>query len=663
MSPPKSRAGVAILLATLMIVSAVPMAGATPPAQQDGPSIDTEDDDIGPADEIYVRDNGSAVLVYNDTEAEEYEDSSWDSASADTGADTPTNAEYGTDISSNLFYLLVTEPVEAETDVQGQASVVLTESNITGDGTMSFAQPDSLSSLSFELSGESTSENAHSSMRLDATLDSEEASGTGLFQSASTSGTVTVTPDTYTTDGEFDVAFESTSSTPMSDAAAASFVLTEDDGSYTLDVERNTTISTYAVEEWSTREQARTTLEQQYVDSASQFGGEATVTIEEYTFTRESRENARLDIAYTVEYTDIESGLTEALAADIGENPEVDMDEQRAEELTTQMENLTVNRIAASYAVDDTSATADFEADIENYDDVVLAGIEIAQAAETENLDATGLENLDDIRTQIEAQQAADLEQRTTWSAEISDASTGAVTVDAQVNATTTNWDDYVTELNSRGVETYDTTYELTATTTDDERVNATGTLRVDGDLFAEVSNQLMNATEEGSEDERLLTAFFQADLERSRLNVSADDEDVRVEMAAQFNNLSALRDALAENGTVPPGLTSVAGRTDNGTTITYVSVESAVGANATESDVRELSYVDDKTTVHMPGDWDRSFPSVDTERAASFLGVDLSANTVNTASTASGGSGPGFGASVTVVALVAATLLARRRE
>jgi PGF-CTERM protein len=635
-----------LLLAALVVLSMVPAAAAGTigsQAQQPNQAADSTDDDLGPADEIYVRNNGSAVLVYEES-SNEYDE-------------TDQNAEYGADISSNLFYLLVTEPVEGDSDVKGQGSLLLTESNVSGDGRLSFDQPESLSSLSFQVTGESTNENAASNLSLDATFDSEETSGSEQFESASTTGNVTVTPSNFAANGEFEA--QSERSLGSAQAGSASFALTEDGGDYTVTVERNNTLSSFETDEWSTRERARATIEEQFSTTASEFDGTAEVTIQRYEFTPTERESARLDIAYTVEYTDIEAGVTEQLAQDIAQSDDIEMDSEQAQDVTARMEALTIERISAGYEVTSDSVAAEFDADVRNYDEVVLAAVDIAEATDTEDVDADELATLEQLSNRIEAQQAADLRQQMTWRATVTKPSPGEVAVTADASYTTDNWDDYVTELEDRDVVFYERRYEASATTNDDGRVNATGSMLVEGDIIGRLSSQMMSASSGDESDQQVLRAVLQAEPQRGQVNVSSDGGTVRIEAGAQFRNLSALRDALAENGTVPAGLTSVVGRTgDDGSLATYVTVHNAVGTDASESDVRALSYVDEETTVHMPDEWDREFPSMDTQRAASFLGVSTSANDRGTSS----GSGPGFGVGVALVALVGTALLARRR-
>ncbi len=633
-----------LLLAALIVLSVVPAASAGPTesyAQESDTAADGIDDGLDPADEIYVRDNGDVVLVYNDTDE-----------TSSSG-----NVEYGADISSDLFYLLVTEPVEGETDVTGQGSLLVTGSDIAGDGQLSFEKPESLSSLDFRTAGETTSENAAANLSLDARFDAEDTADSEQFESASTAGNVTATASDFTANGEFDAQFDE--SLGGGESSSGSFVLTENDGSYTVNVERNETLSDFETEDWSTRARARETVEGQFSPTASEFNGSAEVTIDRYEYTEQER-GARLDIAYTVEYTDVESAVTQAVAENITADEDIEMDSERAEELTTRMENLTVERISASYDVAERSASAEFAADIRNYDDVVLPALEIAEASDTETLDAEELETLRTLRTRVEAQQAADLQQRMTWSATVTKPSARQVAVTTEANYTTDNWDDYVSELNDRGLETYESRYEASATTTDNDRVKLTGSMTVELDPVERLASQMANASAESEGDREDLATLMRAQPERGKVNVSTDGETVRVEAATKFGNLAALRDSLAENGTVPPGMTSVVGRTDGDTTSTYVTVEGAVGEDASESDVRGLSYVDDGTEVHMPGQWDREFPSMDTERAASFLGVDDPS--AGNATATSSGSGPGFGVGAALVALVGAALLARRR-
>jgi len=641
---------IGLLLAAIVVLSTVPAAAAGPVGTQ-SQQVDTDstDDDLGPADEIYVKDDGSAVLVYNDTT-----ESSSSYGSVDQ---TPTNAEYGANVSSNLFYLLVTEPVEGDTDVTGQGSLLLTQENVSGDGQLSFEKPETLSNLDFELRGEATDTNAESSMDLDATFSG--ASGSEQLESASTSGQMTVTGTDFNADGEFQT--QLSRSLGSSQSESQSYVLTEDDGSYTVEVERDTTLSAFSSADYSTRERARQTIEEEFGANANDLGGTVDVTIQSYEYTENDRQ-PRLDIAYTVEYNNVKSGLSEELAQDIAESEDLDLTSQEAQELADQMEELTIERAAASYQVDGSTVTADFEADIRNYDAVLLATADIAEASDSEEIDEQSLEALENLRTQVEAQKAANLEQQVTWSANVDKPSSDEVSVSAEADYTTENWGAYISEMNDRGIETYASSYEVTASTTNDNRINVQGSLSVDGDILTEISDQMM-ASSEDEEGEEALLALMSAEPQRGKVNFSVDNEQVRVEMGAEFNNLSALRDRLAENGSVPAGLESVVGRSDGEDFTTYMRVKNAVGSSPSEDDVRALEYVDSETTVYLPGQWDRDFPQMDTERASNYLSVENPNNTTANGTATSSGSGPGFGVVMSLLAVLGAVLALRRRR
>ncbi|MBX0304653.1 PGF-CTERM sorting domain-containing protein [Haloarcula salinisoli] len=639
---------VSLLLVGFVVLSVVPLASGGPAVnspQQSVASTDVQADSPEPSDEIYVRENGSAVLVYG-TDGDT------------TGASEPdTDVEYGADISTNLFYFLASEPVEGETDVTGQASVLLTEANISGDGQFYFDRPDSLSSLSFEAAGQRTTENAASNLSLEMTLDDEARASGDELESVSTSGNVTVTGSRFTADSTFDAQIA-----PLAmgiEPGDASIVLTEDDGDYTVAVERNTTLSAYERDEYSTRERARETVESEFGGVASSFNGSADVTIDRYEFSEADNESAELDIAYTVEYTGVETELTETLAEELVESESVEMDRPRAEELTNRMRELSIERIAASYDADTESVSADVAVDVRNYDDIVVPAAEIANATDSEELDPETQSALDGVQTRLQAGQAAELRRHISWSAEISESSPGEATVTASADYTTENWDDYVAELDSRGIDMYNVSATASAATTEDDRVDVAGSLTVDNDVFTELTSQLVDTSAADGTEQSFLTSLLQADPERGKVNVSAEGERITMEVGAQFRNITVLRNALAEDGSVPAGVTSVVGR--EGTT--YVTVEDAVAADATESDVRSLAYVDEETAVYMPGEWDREFPSMDTERAASFLGADLPANNTTATGTATGSSGPGFGATAALLALAGVTLLLTRRS
>jgi PGF-CTERM protein len=663
-----------VLLAMLVVVSVLP-AGAAGQVTTQG--IDqsataptelqqNESEGPDPADEIYVQENGDAVLVYD---------------SEDTSS-TQTSGQFGVDVSENLAYLLVTEPTTGRSQAEGEMSLLFTGEELSGNGTLSVPQPPTISEFSMDFSGESTAQNAQSTLSIDATANTGRAGQ--LFQSMTTSGNLTTTASQFVADGQFDADLQAQGMMQSSQTTDFSFSLTESDGGYTVEVDRNESIFEFGESEWDTRTKALETLEQQYSLAASDLDGTAEITLDEYSYTSTSESQARLDIAYTVEYAGLKSQLGDAIAASLQDDPEVDLTAEEAQELGDRIAELEINQVSASYSVDPSAANAQFDVDIANYDQAALAFIEFAQSVETPQApDDAVFQPLDRTRKQLEAQSAANLRQTYTWNGEVTKPSSTQVAVAFDADYTTANWQAYVSELENRGISLPETTYEFTGSS-DGEEITIDGQLSIQGNLLDQTLNYFANVSQNDQEANRFYTAMLQADLQQARMDASVNSSTVVLEGGVQFEDLAALRDALAESEEdFPAGFTSAVGRTeDGGTTQTYVRVQGAVGSGASESDVRALAYVDSDTTVNMPGDWDREFPEMDTDRARDYLGIQEggsgesgesgesgsesgngstngSGNDTNTSS----GIGPGFGVGLAVLAMLASAALLARRE
>lgn len=603
-----------VLIALVVVASVLSVAGAAQQPPPVGGPQDAPASGIEPVDEIYVEDTGNVVAVTEE----------------DAGA---SDAEFGVDVGENLMHLLVEQPVP-NAEARGNMSLVLNETAFDGDGTFSLPQPSSLSSFSMSFVGETTAENAASDLSLDATVET----GAGqLLESASTSGTVTTTATSLTATGNVDAQLTQVPMQP----ASASYVLTETDDQYTVTVERNRTVRSFQADQWRTRQQAKETIRQQFLQTAEQYGGSATVTIDRYDFGQVAERTYRLTLAYTVTYEGVESAVASAVSG----SPGVDSPDA-GEDVAAALEDLSVNRVAATYQAGADAVTAGFDIDIENYNELLLATANISSAQ------GASAASVDRVRARLAAQQAADLEETFDWEGELTRSGSAQPSVTLQLDASqrTTNWAAYVDELESRDIQTPQTQYNFTGQS-DGDRVTLTGTTTVRGSLLDRATSQVANVGESGQGSNQLVAAFLQSDLRTSKLDASIRDGSLRLEAGAQFDNLSTFRDALAESGTIPEGLSSVVARTEANTTTTYVRVPGAVGADAAESDVRSLSYVDSETTVNMPGEWNRAFPDMDTQRAQSYLGTGGSSAT------------PGFGVVVPFVALLVAVLVARHRE
>ena len=207
--------------------------------------------------------------------------------------------------------------------------------------------------------------------------------------------------------------------------------------------------------------------------------------------------------------------------------------------------------------------------------------------------------------------------------------------------------------------------------------------------------SELSDTAEQGGEDESAIEAF--QSLENAEFKVAKADmmfnrDRVEVRAAAQFDSLGEFQNSLDQ---LPEGTTirQVYGEGDGDGTTTYVYVE---GLDMSDEELRETELADEDTTIHAPGEWDRSFPVMDVQSTADYLGVDVETNNPvaggtgtdtstdmpgddtptdmpgddtatdmpgNDTPTDSEGFGPGFGAFAALLALLAGALLARRDE
>jgi PGF-CTERM protein len=658
---------VTALLFAVLVVASTAVAGvgaASAPGTGGAPaSLAQEDEEatnnstFDPADEVYVKENGDAVFVYtNETD----------------GA--PEQLEFGLDVSEGLMHaLIVNQSNTSEFNGSFEGSAVMGPDSLTGDATLETMRPESVESLTFDLDGEQTDENAQFDLVLDTTLTSREAPAVSLVESAETSGTVTMGSSQLTSAGEA----HATMSSPLGQDTLHDFSVRETDGDYTVTAEQSYIVYDYYKERWNTSERAKATLEEQYSSLALSLGGESDVTLDSYSFSESSAEGTyRLEIAYTVEYTGIDAGLERTLADSLVESEEYNLTEAEAEEIAAQVTELNIDEASARYQLEDTQFDASYSVTISNYDEAPLAFLKIANNMDLENGNASI--NVEELRAQLEAQQAADLTRTYEWEGSLTQPSTEETSVSFSLRYRTENWDDYVDELESRDIDPASVTYEAHAATEGDRIVADMAVEMEQEDFVKDAADQMLELTkpaegEELTEDQRqsrqLIRAFKESDFQKARMDVSFADGQVRIEAGADFEDLAAFRDVLSATEGLPK-VTQVVGRTEGDTTSAYVYARGAFAENATEDEVRQSILVDSETTVHLPGEWDRTFPEMDRTGAAEYLGVTYeTATPTPEPGGASGGadggqtdgSGPGFGAVAAVVALIAAALLVRK--
>jgi len=661
MSNSNRRPIAAILVALMLVVVPASAAATTAPDRPDAvPGESTtfnqvsvnNSTDLDPADTVYVTEDGDAILEYREETNES------------------TTVELGMNMSRGLMHMLITDDLES--DVTGTATAALGPEEFLANGSMTAPKPEELSSLDASAEVTRTSETATSSFTLDAVVESTESTTTQA-------GKVTTEGQVRTSASSLDFSGSATVSGAASLAATEpmehSVSITETDTGYRVEVSQDYQVSHYARQQWNTEENATRTLETQYGMLAAQLGGESEVTIDAYDFSEAGENTYRLDIEYGIEYTGVHEAVTEQLTESLAEAENLTLSQSEARDVSERLQELDVEDLSGSVSVQDETATTDWNVELENFDTVSLALLDLAESAK--EMPETTQSQLDRVRTQLEASTEAGVVQTASWQGEFAAKEDGTATVSFQSQSETKNWADYVSALEERGINT--TAYELrmSATTTDGEVTADLEVTMEDEDLLTRMLSSGTTGSDAPEELTESVRTFRQADFERAKMDLSAQDGQIRVEAGAKFANASAFAGVMEE--TYGHTVRSIVSRPDDGSQATYVRVEGLVGENATKSEVRSLEVANESTTIKLPGEWDREFPTMDTKSAAEFLGVELaenesgsadgngSENATTTGDDSTGGGGslgmPGFGLGLGLLALLGGLVLLSRRR
>jgi len=145
--PDKFRSSTAVLVALLVVCSSAAsvtaLAGATAAAPDAGASTASIDattpshnNTTEAADEVFVHENGDAVLVYEQDDANDADDE----ASTTTG-------HLGLNVTEGLMHVLVRDELEQPSNVTGDAQFVLEPSALAGNGSFTAPRPENLENL------------------------------------------------------------------------------------------------------------------------------------------------------------------------------------------------------------------------------------------------------------------------------------------------------------------------------------------------------------------------------------------------------------------------------------------------------------------------------------------------------------------------------------
>ncbi|MEF8883278.1 MAG: hypothetical protein V5A34_12230 [Halapricum sp.] len=592
----------AVLIAALLVLSSVGSVATATTAGGTGDGIvaasdsnETElNETVSKADEAYVMEDGSVVVVYNHDQPDDAEEIS---------------GHARMNVSDGVAEFVMSQ--DAETDATGNLTLLATPDEMTADGALVTDRPDVLTDLRFELDSIQNRTVSESEMALNSTVtvpeDSDAASIPQLLQGAHTRGTITTDATSLTATGSAGVQLLVL---PVPDRSHE-IVLTEDDGSYTLSVDESYVLEgENATDGWETREEAKATLEEQYCEGVNTTGVTCEVSLDSYDLTEEGEDSQRLSVAYTVTAEGVDAVVSEMIVEGLT-GPETNTTEAEATELADRIENVTLSRIEAEMVVGGGQANVSWNVNIDGTDDLTLAYVDLLeqfeQAATTspqapdtdlsEGLFGTST-MIDQIRGQTEARRAAGLETTTSWEfALTTDPTQGTINLDGTAASETTNWADYVAELDDRDINITDSSRTTLDVRTDGDRIVAEGSASVEDEgMFDRALTEYEQAANE-SEVTQMIEAIRAADFEHARLDASVADGTVTVEGEISVGDGPALSEQLPE-----PFSMMRASETDFDAGYTAVLMDSDVDS---EDAVRELSFVGEETEIKMPGEWD----------------------------------------------------------
>lgn len=663
--PDNFRSSTALLVALLVVCSSAAsvtaLAGATtsaPDASASTASVSattpSDNDTTEPADEIFVHENGDAVLVYEQDDADE---------------ESTATGHLGLNVSEGLMHVLVRDELDETSNVTGDAQFVLEPTALAGNGSFEAPRPENLENLDADVTAKRTEADASARASVDVTyVDDSEYSTTSTIESASTSGELSVSANEFSTSGS--ASAEYAESTGM--LQHREYTLEEGTDQYRLQASEEYYVSSYFASQWDTEANATRTIEQQYASIASALGGSADVRVSEYSFTETDDGRMLLDIEYQIVYSNVDDALGEQVAQQITNAEDVEVSTETADAVGDAVAELQVDRVHATVDAEGTSMQAAWDVKLSEYEPLVDASLDLAaEASEDENV----TEQVERARQSYDAMKASGLVQTMSWEGSLSSPSENAVRVQASMQYDTRNYEAYVEELEARDLPAGGSVSFSASARTEGEEVVAEMELNVEReDLVDETLGNIVDSAQgaestgtaqTGTESvQRFVTAFQRSDFEKAKMNVNVREDDVQFQAGASFENMASFQ-AVMEDEFQGDISSMYADLGDDSKA--YVHVDGAFGTNASASEVREHRAVNENTTLHLPGDWNpatKEFPKMDREEARDYLDIEEPETTSSSTSDGANASGglPGFGvpAAFAAVAATSALLLGR---
>jgi len=594
-------------------------------------------DDPSPADAVYLTEDGDAILEYRTSVP-----------------DTTTTARTGLDVGEALLESLLVDDDGVSGQLAGGVDASLTPAELVAEGSLDGGGSAELRDLQFRSAARQNDDESRANLSVAATVEGDDAPAGRL----STNGTVEIGPDGYAYTGE--VVAESGTELAAAADGNASVTVTESDDGYRLTVERVRTVPDEERDRWDTRAAALSTLSEEFDAVAADLDGDSEVTLNRYERVADGDDSLRVVVAYTVDYSGIEAALSDRLARSLAADRGLTLSSETADRVADRIARIDVDRIDVAVEADGDRAAVSWEVRMGEYENLPYAVLSIAESQD--GMREAARSELATYRDRLDARSEAGLVRTVDWDGSLSVAA-GATSVSLSVTSNTTAWSAYVDALSDRGIEPTTFSYAVAARTDGGSVVaDASLTLR-DEALVDRITTAGLDGLDEAGRVSSVAGAFRDVGFDRTRLDVTVDGGQLSASGGARFADVAAF--APLVEASLGTQVRSVASRAVTDERVRYVRVQGLTGPDPTREDVRALPIADADTTINLPGEWDREFPSMNVRSAESFLGVErtTAAPAVTTAEPEDGSGGlPGFGVGLGVVALTVALLLQRRR-
>ncbi|WP_275736691.1 MULTISPECIES: PGF-CTERM sorting domain-containing protein [unclassified Halorhabdus] len=573
-------------LAVLIVVAACVLAGTAVAAADNGDPGVPITNETDTADGAYVTDDGSVIVV------------SQSEGAAGTG-------ELGMNVTEGLVYGSYHEPVE--TNVTGEFAMAANKSQVNASGSLAMPRPENLQSLDATIESTTNAENSRSDMDLEATVALPEDSSalTMLFDEFTTTGTATTSGSALEMQGS-----ANWSAALGMDAQEHSFDLRATEKGHVLEASQSYNVSSFAAEQWNTREKATESLEGQFSMVAQMVNGSSNLTMDAYDF-ESTEDGGHLDVEYTVELQGIHQFLQQGLAESLSESPQFG---DSMNDLDVELDDVSIDRVSVSVDVNQGSGSASWDVAVDGYDQLMLAYMDVMEATDDSGMIANQSDRLE---AQFAAMQSANYSQTGSWDIAVSTTTDGAIQADASMEQRTDNWQAYVAERDARDLPAVGTQRFAFDAATEADQVVMNGSFLVQReDMYGQTLQSLERSFEQsssvaGTPDINPFARLNAADFVGSRLDASVNETAVAMDGHAEFGNLSALTSLMDEQmdaGSMEQIYVDAEG--DSATT--YVRLENVVESDSPDkTTLREHEMISDETNIYLPGEWDTETQSV----------------------------------------------------